>query len=435
MRRLWHGWVASFDPDEAMAGSRPAVVLGVVGGLAMLYAALGYYPPLARLTGFRHPWLSLALVVLAGGLSYLAWRHRARGAVGQVATLLDNGCYAASMVYAAVAVEPAFGLALTVAYVIAFTVLSGYVYGFSLLFAIVLLLPSAISIAVMRPLPVVTIVLVVAYPLIVLMTSYEDYRRAIHARQHRLVQAVGTAHQLAEERMETALVSRVVAFGNFLHELRNCQAVVTLGLGALERAARDNARLGPALARAQESLVAEHQLAAELLRDLRQKSHVAERSFELGRVLERVVEASEIVVEPRCSPLRLRGVPEYLLSALEHLVHNAAQAGARRVLIQLARPQGEMVELSVSDDGPGIPVARRQELFSPQPVEGKPTGLGLYLCRRYVASMGGEIAFSEGPLRGAAFRLRLPVAVGEDSNPTSEPASRASASSAQHHDA
>ena len=227
----------------------------------------------------------------------------------------------------------------------------------------------------------------------------------------------------------------MVTFGNFLHELRNRQAVVALGLSALERGVGDDARLGPALARAQASLMAEHQLVAELLRDLRQKSQLTERSFDLARVIEGVVEASDIGVDAHCSPMRLRGIPEYLLSALEHLVHNAAQAGARRVLIQLGEPQGDMAELLVSDDGPGIPEARRQDLFAPQPVEGKPTNLGLYLCRRYIASMGGEIALGEGPLRGAAFRLRLPVAVGEDSNPTSEPASRASVSSTHHYDA
>ena len=42
---------------------------------------------------------------------------------------------------------------------------------------------------------------------------------------------------------------------------------------------------------------------------------------------------------------------------------------------------------------------------------GEGTGLGLFLCRRFVEEVGGSISVSDGPLGGARFELRLPITV------------------------
>jgi signal transduction histidine kinase len=68
------------------------------------------------------------------------------------------------------------------------------------------------------------------------------------------------------------------------------------------------------------------------------------------------------------------------------------------------------VLITVRDDGPGIVPERAAQLFQPFVTDGKPagTGLGLYLCRRYVELMHGDIALESAPGHGAKFSIRLP---------------------------
>jgi two-component system C4-dicarboxylate transport sensor histidine kinase DctB len=62
----------------------------------------------------------------------------------------------------------------------------------------------------------------------------------------------------------------------------------------------------------------------------------------------------------------------------------------------------------VADNGPGVPVERRGDLFSPFS-SSKPLGLGLGLVisRDIASDLGGSLEFDPGP-EGAAFILTLP---------------------------
>jgi two-component system, OmpR family, osmolarity sensor histidine kinase EnvZ len=72
--------------------------------------------------------------------------------------------------------------------------------------------------------------------------------------------------------------------------------------------------------------------------------------------------------------------------------------------------------LTVDDDGPGIPVAMREEVFKPflrlddarNQDEGG-TGLGLAIARDIARSHGGEITLSDAPIGGLRATVRVPV--------------------------
>jgi two-component system, OmpR family, osmolarity sensor histidine kinase EnvZ len=67
-------------------------------------------------------------------------------------------------------------------------------------------------------------------------------------------------------------------------------------------------------------------------------------------------------------------------------------------------------EVTVDDDGPGIPATEREEAFRPFH-SGSPdgTGLGLAIARDIVRAHGGDIVLEESPLGGLRARVRLPV--------------------------
>ena len=105
-----------------------------------------------------------------------------------------------------------------------------------------------------------------------------------------------------------------------------------------------------------------------------------------------------------------------LRQVLHNLLINARDAldGARNPQISLrTRPtmQGEraLVELSVSDNGPGFPEALLGRLFEPYTTtKQRGTGLGLAIVKRIVEEHGGQILAENRARGGAAVTLRLP---------------------------
>ena len=76
------------------------------------------------------------------------------------------------------------------------------------------------------------------------------------------------------------------------------------------------------------------------------------------------------------------------------------------------RPGDPAVELTVRDDGPGIPAESRGRVFEPfftTKEPGRGTGLGLAVSARLIEGMGGTIEVLPSEGEGAVLRLLLPV--------------------------
>ncbi|GAA4603414.1 two-component system phosphate regulon sensor histidine kinase PhoR [Actinoplanes octamycinicus] len=109
-------------------------------------------------------------------------------------------------------------------------------------------------------------------------------------------------------------------------------------------------------------------------------------------------------------PKRLRQVADHLLAnAIKHSPPHSA------VTVSLTHAGPAAVELTVTDDGPGIPSDEQDRVFGrfyrsrqsrEQRVPG--TGLGLTLSRAIVERHHGSIRFVAGPPPGARITVRLP---------------------------
>ena len=113
--------------------------------------------------------------------------------------------------------------------------------------------------------------------------------------------------------------------------------------------------------------------------------------------------------------LRIDADREQLFRILSNLVRNAVQAiesqeddGTGEIRIA-ARREGRRVIVEVSDDGPGLPPAARQNLF--RAFQGSTrkggTGLGLAIARELSEVHGGTLRLADTK-RGAKFVLELP---------------------------
>ena len=119
------------------------------------------------------------------------------------------------------------------------------------------------------------------------------------------------------------------------------------------------------------------------------------------------------------STLRVRVDTAAIEHILFNLIDNAAKYASNSVPPQVligVQAAGRVVEIAVSDHGPGIPVAERGRIFrafhksAREAAESQPgVGLGLALSRRLAKAQGGELSCADAAC-GACFILRLPAA-------------------------
>jgi two-component system NtrC family sensor kinase len=106
-----------------------------------------------------------------------------------------------------------------------------------------------------------------------------------------------------------------------------------------------------------------------------------------------------------------RGDPSQLEQVIQNLMFNALDAIGQAGAITLkTRIQGDLVHITVADDGPGIAAEVLEKLFHP-PFTTRPgrLGLGLAICREILKKMGGDINVDSRPGKGAAFTVFFPI--------------------------
>jgi signal transduction histidine kinase len=100
---------------------------------------------------------------------------------------------------------------------------------------------------------------------------------------------------------------------------------------------------------------------------------------------------------------------------LLNLLNNAIQALAsskqadKEIVIE-GRFTGSGVELSIADNGDGVPLQAQANLFELLvDSQKKGMGLGLWLCKHIVMRHGGTIRYEPNLLSGARFIIELPI--------------------------
>ncbi|MDQ6715572.1 MAG: ATP-binding protein, partial [Actinomycetota bacterium] len=151
------------------------------------------------------------------------------------------------------------------------------------------------------------------------------------------------------------------------------------------------------------------------------------RQVDLAQAAREALDRSRLAAEEKDIDLALAtsgvcavwGDHELLVTAIRNLVGNAVAYSEQhtKVAVRVRELDGDLVEVTVTDQGQGIPAPEQQRIFerfyrvdSARSRATGGTGLGLSIVKHVAANHGGEVTVWSEPGRGSTFTMRLPSA-------------------------
>lgn len=155
------------------------------------------------------------------------------------------------------------------------------------------------------------------------------------------------------------------------------------------------------------------------------KLELQSKSASLGRLLKERTRLFSIIAERKHISIhsKLLNLPDFpfdsnrIAQVMDNLLSNAIKFSpvGSDIYVNLAQ-DGHCAEVSIKDEGPGIPPGEQNRLFVEfqrtcvQPTWGeKSTGLGLAIVKKIVDAHGGDVWVNSGPGSGTTFGFALPI--------------------------
>ena len=254
------------------------------------------------------------------------------------------------------------------------------------------------------------------------------YDAAIHVEGPRDLQQLGERLDWLRERLDTLEQQRNAFLRHVSHELKTPLAAMQesaalLGEGIVgpvnERQAEIVAILDKNCQRLLiliEDLLRYNASSFEVLETMPQPIELAALADQVVSNQELALRSADLALEKELDRVTVQGDTEQIRVVLDNLLSNAIKFSPSGGVIRLTvRREDEWAAVAVEDEGPGVPPADREKVFSAffqgkqQPRKGyHGSGLGLAIARDYARTNGGELTLE--PIgRGARFLLRLPL--------------------------
>jgi len=206
--------------------------------------------------------------------------------------------------------------------------------------------------------------------------------------------------------------------GAIAHEIRNPLSAIEMHFGLLKRSLQklpESSGASEPLAEIDQQLQHLRRLVTSFLNYSRKVEPQIER-VDLAEFCAKIINAKKQVLGDFCAEVNVESGlvadfdPMMMQQILENLLNNSYKAcgGKLRFVLTAAR-KDSILQLRVSDNGPGVPEALRSNLFTPfASGSSDGNGFGLALSRKLVEAHNGEIFYEDAPEKGALFVIEVP---------------------------
>ncbi len=227
---------------------------------------------------------------------------------------------------------------------------------------------------------------------------------------------------LESQKME--IIGRLAT--SVIHDLNNLLTLVQLNAALLEQGNMPNEEVVDIAGKIGQACTRSSDLTRKVL-DLARRRELVHHRFDVGAVVRKHTDLVTTFVSNRAdlslavhgSDLWVVGDPGEIEQVVLNLILNAADAMTKRGQVQVECREigGESgsIEISVSDNGSGIPDEMKSQIFEPlftTKANGQGTGMGLFTVRRVIERHGGEVTVESEVGKGSRFSVRLPRVLG-----------------------
>jgi two-component system sensor histidine kinase/response regulator len=255
----------------------------------------------------------------------------------------------------------------------------------------------------------------------------QTFKARIHAQRlikQRSDYQTKTIRDLQEyQRLQTRLMK--IAWHDLRHPLTNIRMAEHILADYLNNNAEN-----PDGSQILSSVIASFDNMQEIFHEVLGIFEVGEQSVQLTAVdVQRVVDVVCLQYEPSATYKQIilqQGAVDYQVYAdalrLEHAISNLVSNAIKysplenTIIIEAVHNNEGMVQILVRDNGVGVPVEERHLLFTEGKLSSQPTagehsaGLGLWIVKHLVESMGGKVGADFPPDEGTIFWIALPSA-------------------------
>lgn len=232
------------------------------------------------------------------------------------------------------------------------------------------------------------------------------------------VRQAAAAFLVMRDRIQRQITQRTEMLAGVSHDLRTPLTRMKLALDMLAISLPPDADVGVEVEELKADVAEMETMIEGYLAFARGEGAETVQPTDLTRLLTEVVngarrdgaEVSLAVPEGLIFPLR----PNAMRRCVTNLLVNARRH-ADTIQVTAAR-RGNLLDITVDDDGPGIPASAREDVFRPffrldtsRNSSTGGVGLGLTIARDVARSHGGDIILNDSPLGGLRVLIRLPV--------------------------
>jgi two-component system NtrC family sensor kinase len=253
--------------------------------------------------------------------------------------------------------------------------------------------------------------------LLLLMTVCCYGVQVLLERQRR---AVEEAHEFAMREGQLRSAGRVAA--EFTHQMKNPLAIINNAAFSLQKAIRQGK---PVSADQVQIIQEEVEHSDRIITQIMGYAQLSEGHVERLDVIEELEQALAQVLPPAAGypihihreyagefpPLFMQR--RHLVDTFVNLLQNAREALGERggnVFVRARCLSDYSVEVTIQDDGPGIPVEKQEKIFEAYyTTKEKGTGLGLATVKHNVELYGGSVQVESALGKGARFVLVFPA--------------------------